>query len=383
MLLSDIGITIPLLRRGASGIPSTDLVVSDLAGRCTSYEQTIAARGGFESMRIPFVADLDEAIDIFNTWLGHSTVVTGPDTQIIWEGQLAEISVTLGQRRRSIGLDKLANRLRCRYTDTNGVTATTSPTSDSASIALYGTKDAVISMSHVTSTTASGAAARALAQWKNPQQQPSTRIETGGGGNVVVELLFRGWYWTLGWVVTSRASTTATATGTQIGDLVQTSGVGIGVTNAFLSASRAFIGTTGVSATEEIAEETTFLEKIDQLVAQGDGVDRWVLMCLDGRQLNFRKWAGATPSTIDYIASLGGREVLTPEGRVIEPWDVRPDAMYQEVDLLSAAPVGTAYDGFERQYVERVVCQVSGDRIGVTLEPQASDSLDVVLRGVS
>lgn len=383
MLLSEIGLSIPLFERGAAGIPTTNYHGIDLAGRTDRYEHTIAARGGFESMSVGFAADLDDAIDIFNNWLGRPTVVTGPETQTIWEGQLAEIGITLGQRRRSISLDKLANRLRCRYTDTNGVTATTSPTSDSASIALYGTKDAVISMSHVTSTTASGTAARALSQWKNPQQQPSTQIMTGDSGQVAVDLHFRGWYWTLGWVMTSRTSTTATATGTQIGDLVQTSGVGIGVTNAFLSASRAYIETTGVSATEEIAEETTFLEKIEQLVAQGDGADRWVLMCLEGRQLNFRKWAGATPSTIHYIAPLGSHQVFSPEGALVDPWDVRPDRMYLEVGMLDASPLSTAYDAAARQYVERVVCSISGDRIGVTLEPQASDSLDVVLRGVS
>lgn len=382
MLLSDIGLAIPLFERGASGVPSTTYHGVDLATRCSGYEHTIAARGGFESMRTGFKTDLDEALDIFNTWLGRPTVVSGPDAQTIWEGHLAAITLTAGQRTRNTSLEKLANRLRCRYTDTSGTTAASSPASDSASIALYGTKDAVVSASNITSTQASGIAARALAQWKNPQQQPSTRIATGAIGEVGVDLLFRGWYWTLGWVVTSRTSTTATVTGTQIGALIATSGVGIGVTNAFLNTSTFNIGSTGVSATEFIAPETTYLEKIDQLVAQGDGADRWVLMCLEDRALTFRKWAGATPSTVHYIAGLGDHQVTTPEGRVVEPWDVRPDRMFQEIDLLNAAPVA-AYDDSTRQYVERVVCSVSASRIGVTLEPQASDSLDVLLRGIA
>lgn len=381
-LLSDIGITIPLFGRGAAGVPSTTLAVADLAGRCDSYEHTIAARGGFESMRTGFKADLDEAIDIFNTWLGRSTVVSSPDAMTIWEGILAGISVTLGQRRRSISLDKLSNRLRCRYTDENGTTAVTSPTSNSASIALYGTKDAVVSASNITATQASGIAARALSQWKTPQQQPDTQITTGNLGDVSVDLLFRGWYWTLGWVVTSRTSTTTTATGTQIGALIATSGVGIGVTNPFLSTSTFNIGTTGRSPSEFIPPETAYQEKIEQLVSEGDGTDRWVLMCLENRELHFRKWAGATPDTIHYVANLGTHQVFTPQGRVVEPWDVRPDTMYQEVDLLTPAPVA-GYDDATRQYVERVVCTVSNSRIGVTLEPQASDSLDVLLRGIS
>lgn len=380
-LLSDIGLTIPLFARGANGVPSTTLAVPDLAGRCDSYEHAIAARGGFESMRTGFTTDLDEAIDIFTTWLGRSTVVSGPDALTCWEGQLAAITLTAGQRRRAIGLDKLANRLRCRYTDVGGATAVTTATSNAASIALYGTKDAVISMSNVTPTQASGAAARALAQWKDPQQQPSTQITTGNLGDVRVDLLFRGWYWTLGWVVTSRTSTTTTATNTQIGDLIAASGVGIGATNNFLSTSTSNLGSTGVSATELIAPDTTYLEKIEQLVSQGDGADRWVLMCLENRALTFRKWAGAAPSTIHYTANLGTHQVFAPGGRVIEPWEVRPDAMFQETDLL--VPGSIAYDDAARQYVERVVCTIGRDRIGVTLEPQASSGLDVLLRGIA
>jgi hypothetical protein len=57
--------------------------------------------------------------------------------------------------------------------------------------------------------------------------------------------------------------------------------------------------------------------------------------------------------------------------------------MYQEIDLLNPAPVGTIYDEAGRQYVERVVCSISGGRVGVALEPQASDDLDVILRGVA
>lgn len=382
-LLSDIGLTIPLFHYGAGGIPSTSYAGDDLAGRASSYEHTIAARGGFESMGVEFAADLDEAITIFNTWLGRSTVVTGPHGTIIWEGHLTDIAITLGQRRRSISLDKLVNRVRCRYTiDTSNIVSATSPASDATSIARYGTKDAVVSASNITSTTASGIAARALAQWKNPQQIPSTRISTGDIGQVRVSLRFRGWYWTLGWVLTSRASTTTTATNTQIGALIATSGVGIGVTNPFLSTSTFNIGSTGVSATEFIAAETTYLEKIEQLVSQGDGASRWVLMCLKDRELHFRQWAGASPSSIDYVGQLGSHEVFTPEGRAVDPWDVRPDTMYQEVDLLNPAPVGTIYDEAARQYVERVVCSISGSRIGVTLEPQASDDLDVLLRGL-
>jgi hypothetical protein len=383
VLLTEIGVSIPLTERGAAGVPGTTPTGINLASRAESYEHTIASRGGFESMRTSFAADLDEAIDIFNNWLMRSTVVTGPDTETIWEGYLSEISISLGGRKRSISLEKMYNSIRPRYSDDQGIGTTASVVSDASSIATYGTKQLVVALGGSSLTAATNAATQVLAKYKNPPQTPSTEIATGAGGDVRVDLLFRGWYATLGWVLTSRTSTTFTATNTQIGALIAASGVGIGVTNAFLSTSTAQIGATGVSDTEYIAPLTPYQDKIEALVAQGDGVDRWVLMCLEGRLLTFRKWAGATPAIPTYVSPLGSHAVYTPDGSLVPPWEVRPDTMYQEIGLLDASPVSTAYDAATRQYVERVTCSVSGDRIGVTLEPAASDSVDALLARLS
>lgn len=124
------------------------------------------------------------------------------------------------------------------------------------------------------------------------------------------------------------------------------------------------------------------MDKLDRLVSQGDGTDRWVLMCLEDRVLTFRQWAGASPETIHYVANLTSHQVHTPEGVWVPPWDVRPDRMYQEVDLLAPGPTPTAFDDSTRQYVERVTCTIGPDRVGVSLEPAASDSLDAFLAAI-
>jgi hypothetical protein len=379
MLLSDIGISIPFYDRGAGGIWTAAYTGMDLAARCDRYEQAISARGGFETMRTGFACDRHEAIVILNTWLGRSTKVKGPAMQTIWEGLLSEISITLGQRTRSVSLDPLANRVRCRYSVDQGGASVTTPVSDAASIAIYGTKDAVIAVGSTTAAAAANAASRALAQWRNPVQRPSTKIATGRMGDVSVDLLFRGWYSTLGWVLTSRTSTTLTATDSQIGTLIGTGGAGIGAVNNFLDTTTPYLESTGVTDTEFIAPETSYLDKIEKLVSLGDGADRWVLMCLEDRRLHFRRWAGATPATITYVADLGDHQIYTPQGALIPPWDVRPDAMYQELGMLDAAPSAAAYDTAATQYVERVICSIDSGGVGVTLEPAAQDSLDTLL----
>lgn len=381
MLLSELGLSIPLFQRGAGGIPTTRDDGTDLSDRCDGYQHRIAARGGFESMTTGYRCSLAEAKRaLFGDWLGRSTIVKGPAMQTIWEGQLCEITATLGQRSRSISLDTVANRVRVRYSLPNGGADVTTILDDLPSQAIYGVKDAVIALGSTAAAAAANAAGRYLAQWAYPVQRPSTQIATGGGGDIRLDFLFRGWYFTLDWVLHENSSEVSTTTNTQITTLI--GGGGIGGMNAFIDPSGSLVDIPGVSDTEFTAPDTPYMEKIESLVEQGDGSERWVLMCLEDRKLTFRKWAGATPGTIHYVADLGGHQVYTPQGALVPPWDVRPDRMYQEIGLLDATPVATADDA-TRQYVERVVCSIDAGGAGVTIEPAATDSLDVLLSALS
>ena len=70
-------------------------------------------------------------------------------------------------------------------------------------------------------------------------------------------------------------------------------------------------------------------------------------------------------------------------GATVMPWLIRPNAMIETVDLLDPGPVAGAADAAARFFVERVTFRVSGDSMGVDLEPQASDSLDSRLAALS
>ena len=162
-----------------------------LAERCDGYEHRIAARGGFESMSTGYRCSEAEAKRVlFGDWLGASTVVTGPDMQTIWAGQLCEITANLGQRSRSISLDTIANRVRVRYSLPDGGADVTATVSTTDSIALYGTKDAALSLGSITAAAAANAAGRYLAQWDYPVQRPSTQVATGALGDIRLDFLF-------------------------------------------------------------------------------------------------------------------------------------------------------------------------------------------------
>jgi acetylornithine deacetylase/succinyl-diaminopimelate desuccinylase-like protein len=230
------GLSVIVFERGTGGVPSTTLI-DNLSGRIESYEQTIAATFGFESMRCTLTATADDAIDMLGNWLMRSTIVFSPDAEIVWEGFLETIEAQFGQVRLSVSLAPMANRIKARYVTVNGVAGVSSTMNDTASQALYGVKDAVLSIGTATSGEADDEATVRLAEVKNPRMTPSCDVQTGDLGPVQVTLHFTGWYATLEWLTTSNSTTSTAVTTTQVGTLLTTAAA----TNAFIATSTANI----------------------------------------------------------------------------------------------------------------------------------------------
>lgn len=367
-------LTIAIFERGAVGTPSTTFV-TNLADRISSYEDTVNATGWYESMRCTLTASEDEAMDFLTSWLMRSVIVYSPDAVILWEGFLEGVEVTFGQERRSVSLDLMANRVRVRYTTVNGVAGTTSTTSDTTSQALYGIKDGVVTLSTTTSAIAANLAAVELARRKNPTMTPSTEVGGAAAATIEVSLQFRGWYAALDWVMLSSTSTTLTSNTTQAGTLITT----YNATNNFYNSSTEDITSLGVSVSETVTPDTTCLQRMEALLCVGTGADRFAWGFAEGRQFFVRTWAGAAPTTVSYQRGLGESRVFDQYGSEIPLWEVTPDAMVQVVELLDAAPVTTAADAAGRYYVERVTRSIDKDGARLTLEPQATDSVDALL----
>lgn len=345
-----------------------------------SYTHTITARGGFESMAAACVVDRETALDWLAGGLMRSVSAYGPDSATpIWEGYITQIDATFGQEQRSVSLDAMGNRVRVKYTTVLGTPGTTSSVSDTASQALYGVKDLVLSIGEYTAAAAANLAAVELADKKNPKMTPSTTVQTGDMGDVQLTLNCAGWYTAFDWLVTSNSSTTNTSTTTQIQNLTTT----YNATNAFFSTNYADIASSGISDQEYIEADTTYREKIEKLLNQGTGTQRLAYGIYEGRQWKIAQWAGATPATIAYRRYLGDGRVYDKNGGIVAPWDVRPDTMYEVIDLLDPGPVSTAQDAAARFYVERVTCTVIADSVGVALEPSDVDSIDARLARIN
>jgi hypothetical protein len=365
-----IPISVQLFNAGASGVPSQTTPLINLAQRLDSYQHSIAATFGFENMTTRYEATLAEALVALNSYLMAGVWVYGPDAETCWEGAIVRVDVTIGGDSQARSLeDGFANRVRSKYTDVLGSPQVTSSTSDSTSQNLYGIKDYIVSLSTTDSTSATNEATIELAARKNPVNIPATAIKTGGNNaNISVTLTAMGWYGFLDWLVTSNTTTSSAATDTQVGTLISN----YNAVNAFLS-STTNIASTGISMTQKIDGETTYRKAIEDRLSKGDGTNRWAWGCYESRVFTAQAWAGANPTTVDYVRYFNDARVYNAGGGVIAPWNVRPDTMLQKPELLDPLSL-SAPDSMAYSYVERVVCDISGSAIGVQLEPARFDS---------
>jgi hypothetical protein len=369
-----IPISITLFDRGASGVPTTSNAIN-LAGIAESYEDTIDDRYGFSTARTSWTPSRSDILEWARAdHLLRPMVASSPDGRIAWEGFLAEIEIELGTKKIAFSLKDMANRLTVRYATEGGAHGNSTTYSSTASQALYGIKDRVINASIASSAAASNQAQTILNILAFPRSKQPSSAGTSRGG-LKITLTFWGWYAVLDWLLTSSTSTTTTTTSTQIGSLL-TAYAGV---NNFFSTSTGSIVATGVSDTEYIEPDTTYREKIERLLARGNSSQQplaWGFY--EGRVFKVETRASATPTTITYYESEASGEIRDAYGNVVDPWDVRPNAMAQVVDLIDSPLVG-ANETPLRKYVSRVSRRISGNDVSVTLEPEDTESLEALL----
>lgn len=369
-----IPLNILIFERGANGVPSGDLV-TDLAERANSYTHTITDRFGFESMQVSLAVTLDEAIEWLMNGLMRPVIVSSPDAEIVWEGYLSGVQAQIGQKQASLTLDTMANRVRCAYSTTGGAPGVTSPVSDTASQAIYGIKDRVVSLNAADATAAGYRAAVVLSDAAFPKSRESTRATTGSPGDIQLSLSFAGWYGVLDWLLTSNTTTATAVTTTQVGTLLS----GYAAVNTFFSSSTVYITASGVSSPQLIEANTTYREAIEDRLKLGNGSDPLAWGFYEDRTFRVEAWAGANPGTITYQEFAGDANIYDTAGGVVLPWNVRPNAISQVNELLDIGPPSGAPDAAARKYVGRVTCSISGDTVGVTLEPSDLDSIETRL----
>ncbi len=377
MILAPFGLTVPIYERGQGGVPSSTIVANrQITNRLTSYRHTITNSCGFESLTVSLIVPVEEALDWLLDGLGRSTVVSSPDAETVWEGRFVQVDATFGQEKRAVALDTMANRVTTRYTTVLGTPGATASASDTASQALYGVKDLILSANQSDATEAAMWRDVELARRKNPRMTPTTEIALGQLGGVQLDLTFAGWYVALDDLVTSNTSTTKSSSTGQVTTLL----AAYNAVNAFFGASSALdIIASGQNITEFIAPDTTYRAKIEALLTRGNGTDAYAWGVYENRVFQAKPKASASPTTIQYQRFLGDGQLYDAYGGVVQPWNARPDVMYQVSELLDVAPVSTAQDAAARFYVARVDFSIDANGWRLSLEPEDPQDLSAIL----
>jgi hypothetical protein len=357
----------------------------DLGWRASSYQHTSTATFGYESMTVQFGGTIDEAA----LWMDRLLCpvnVSSQDANTIWEGYISQVEYSVGGRTRSVSLDAVANRVTVRYQTYLGTPGVTASASDTTSQALYGIKDTTLSTGLTDLTGANALRAAYLANYANPKQQPSSQLSLGsgeGGAGVAITVTCAGWYATLDFVTLVRSDTSTEATTTQIATLISGVSPGIGAVNGFL-ATTGIISGTGVTTPRSIAADTTYRAAIEARLALGDtSSQRFAWGVYESRTLVVKQWAGATPNTVGYRARYTTGKIETGGGARVDYWDVRPDAIVVDADLLPIVTPTTAADASDRFYLERVTFAAGADGLSLTMEPEASSGIDARIARMS
>jgi hypothetical protein len=376
-----VTLNIPLFERGAAGVPSASYFGIDLADRLERYEHAISDQFGFESAVVERNVSLAEALFALRFWLMRSTEVGAPDGANIFEGFVSQIDATFAQESRTLSLMPMANRIIVKYTTTDGGSAVLAPINNTVSQALYGIKLETQSFEATDSTDATNKANRILSELKNPQMSRRSQAATGQPPPLGAHLRcsFAGWYAALDWLTTANTTAAAAVTTTQVKTLL----TAYNAVNAFFSTDQSQIAASGVSKPQLIPNDTSYRKAIEDLLSSGNsGGNALAWGVYENRVFQVAASAKATPDTITYRRYLADGRIIDSNNNVVPWWKVRPNAIYEVVDLLDPDPVSTQQDAAARSYIARVRFSASRDQLSLDLEGANGESIDKLLARV-
>lgn len=152
--------------------------------------------GGPARCEVAVTGDALALWDVLN-WLRYWVLVRNPNGQVVWWGYVLEALVGVGAAQVGLSLEPMTNRVAVAYTtpaaDGNAERATTGWGENASSVAAYGAKEALYSLSDTTAAQAEALRATVLAKSGTPVPGVSLDAATGA------VLVCCGVWETLGW----------------------------------------------------------------------------------------------------------------------------------------------------------------------------------------
>jgi len=298
------------------------------------YSHVKKAFGGYWSAKFEVEAGVALAEEWLISGLGRHVVVSNPALDVIWEGFVDRVNVTIGAVRIGIGpLLQVANRVTAVYTPSDpdavpAVTGTTTPLAaidDADSQALYGILPKTINVGPVSAAEATVIQNSYLKRAKRPR----TSQDWGSTKSVSIDVQAecKGYVHWLNWTYEDETE------GTQDADVKIKAVLADTPNSAWLSFDTAHVDVNTLQVPQQEMSNRDAMTVIEDVVSRGDAsYNRWLFGIYAGREARYEQ----APDNVEYYQRLAdpALAVVTTGQGDVDPWDVEAGKWLILSDLL-------------------------------------------------
>lgn len=351
--------------------------------RADNYRHRITASIGFDTCSFDLKGSIEELEDFFYNGLTRRVTRYSDDGNFTcWDGHIVEMTLTQPGSQDTINLREMFNRINVRYIPidtaanppTESAETSTTAVNDTVSQGKYGVKQIVVRPAHVDRMTAAAAAQHGsvlLQQYKEPRRKGQI---TTASAEPNLNIQCEGYMHTLGWVVYNQTGSSGQSANEVVIDAILASSPA-----GQYIASRDTTATTGRSSQNYYNRDDTALDIIQQIAARGDSADnRWLCAMYENRKVVFSQAYDINDNVVDYVRRAGDNrlEIRDLSGRIIKPWELRPNKWIKTMDIYGWKPTPQTHpEDYQSKYIESVSWS---EPDGLSIEGSPGDNLQVL-----
>lgn len=348
-----------------------------------SYRHRITATLGFDTCSFDLKGSIEELEDFFYNGLTRRVTRYSDDGNFTcWDGHIVEMTLTQPGSQDTISLREMFNRISVRYTPidtatnppTESAVATTTAVNDTVSQGKYGVKQIVVRPSHVDRMTAASAAqlgGTLLEQYKEPRRKGQI---TTASSEPKLSVQCEGYMHTLGWVVYNQTGSSGQSANEVVIDAILASSPA-----GQYVASRDTASATGLTVQNYYNRDDAALDIIQQIAALGNTAkNRWLCSMYENRKVVFTQAYDINDNVVDYVRRVGDTrlEIKDLSGRVIKPWELRPNKWIKTTDVYGWKPTPLTHpEDYQSKYIESVSWSEPDN---LSLDGSPGDNLQVI-----
>lgn len=322
--------------------------VTDLVGN--GFNFTKSAMGGYASASLDFECDAMTAWQFIGSHLGKRIVFSSPysknSNSICWEGTVYTVRIAQNGATVSRSMANVFNSIEVQYAERvypgiDGAQKTTTPVTDTASIARYGKRQIRTSTGALTDADANYLAGVMKTQCANPLSiAAGTNTRPNTAGRVRVSIDCAGWWEYLDKTFHVDANTTTTDVATIIGYVIDSANT---ANPNLINADRSGIVANALTRTRYFAasKNVTCRAAIEEICALGDNANPFqYCFGLGADRMAYYRALDFTPEYVTLLNDATGGIYDYSTGEEIKPWLIEPGNTIWTNDLM---PEGANY----------------------------------------